>query len=332
MLIRLIAETAFHHQGDVDFLKGLLRSGAKAGADILKIHMLLDKDEYMHKDHELYTRLKDWLIARKDWKNIFSLIRSLGKDAIGLANCTKSVEFMMRENVQGIELHSSCLCDLRLLDMLSDFQGKVFLGIGGSTLDEVDFAVNYLKNSRLVLMTGFQNYPTKIENLNFKKTLRLMSLYPHCEFGYADHTAWDHSMNLDITLWGAALGVDYIEKHITSRPGVERIDFSAAIGAQDFRELRRRLQTLDLCMGNGTLGLNKAERDYSQYGPMKKAAISIKEIKKGQKLSNVNVTFQRTANDTDLSQGEAARLLTSGVKSASRIPDGTVLRREHLDI
>ena len=53
-----------------------------------------------------------------------------------------------------------------------------------------------------------------------------MSLYPDLIHGHADHTSWDHEHNVLITLFGASLGMEYIEKHVTTHPGVERTDYS----------------------------------------------------------------------------------------------------------
>jgi sialic acid synthase SpsE len=329
-MMQLIAETAFHHEGDVRFLKGLVRAALGANADMVKIHMLLDLDEYMSRGHDIYPLLKKWLISRRDWKGILSHIKKGNTPFIGLANCTSSVEFLIREQAFGIELHSVCLCDPALLGAVREFDGKIFLGIGGSTLDEVDYAVNCLHDKRLVLMTGFQNFPTKIENLNFRKTRKLMSLFPHCEFGYADHTAWNHPLNQDITLWGAALGMDYIEKHITTQQGVERTDYSAAIGAGKFSKLKKKLAVLDKVLGSGELGLNPAEKSYSKYGPMKKAAQAVKDIRVGQRLSTSNVVFVRTDQITDLPQGEAAALVVSGAKVFKKLKSGEVLFRRHV--
>ena len=41
---------------------------------------------------------------------------------------------------------------------------NVYLGIGGSELDEINSAINQLKNKNIILMTGFQNYPTPIKS------------------------------------------------------------------------------------------------------------------------------------------------------------------------
>ena len=46
-MTKLIAETAWHHEGDYDFMKNLVTSICKLSkADIVKFHITLDLDEY----------------------------------------------------------------------------------------------------------------------------------------------------------------------------------------------------------------------------------------------------------------------------------------------
>jgi N,N'-diacetyllegionaminate synthase len=47
-MIKLIAETAWHHEGDFIFMKDLVaRICENSNADVVKFHITLDLDEYM---------------------------------------------------------------------------------------------------------------------------------------------------------------------------------------------------------------------------------------------------------------------------------------------
>ena len=49
-MTKLIAETAYHHEGDYPFMKELVtRICETSNADIVKFHITLDLDEYMNK-------------------------------------------------------------------------------------------------------------------------------------------------------------------------------------------------------------------------------------------------------------------------------------------
>ena len=53
-----IAETAFHHEGDIAFLKKLVSDLSRLDVDALKFHLLFDLDDYMVKNHPAIQTLK----------------------------------------------------------------------------------------------------------------------------------------------------------------------------------------------------------------------------------------------------------------------------------
>lgn len=304
--MKLIAETAMHHQGDFDFMVSLIDALInKSKADYIKTHLLFDIDEYFLKDHPGYELTKKWLFNKQQWKTIFDMIMASDKKPMMLFNDSKAVEFGSKYLPELIEIHSVSINDIYLLDSLKqnvDKKTKIVLGIGGSSLYEIDSAINYLKHDNIILMFGFQNYPTDYNDINFRKVRKIMNLYPEFEFGYADHTGWDHPNNQLITLFGAAFGMEFIEKHVTTDYGKERIDWSAAISIDSFNELKDKLEILRKCLGNGKLELNTAEKKYSLFGPMKKAAILNKDIKVGDIFSMTQIDFKRTSQISDISQ------------------------------
>jgi len=304
--MKLIAETAWHHQGEFEFMLQLINTiNKKASADILKLHLTLDLDEYMASDHPLYEDTKTWLFTKDQWNEIIELVISGDKELMLLFNDTKAVEFGMPLNPTHVEIHSACLNDINLLDALRQnlcSKTMVVLGVGGSSLYEIENAINILRHPNVVLMFGFQNYPTRYEDINFTKMRRIMRLFPEFVFGYADHTAWNETNNLLITVLGAALGMDYIEKHVTIAYGKDRIDWVAAVTIDMFNEIKEKMNILDQCNEDGLLHLNESEKKSSIFGPMKKAAVLTKDVMVNEKFTKKMVTFKRTVQTSDLSQ------------------------------
>ena len=311
--IRLIAETAWHHQGEIDFMKKLVNEiSSNSNADIVKFHISLDIDEYMSTSHPLYSKMLNWMFDENQWTQIIDIPNSKNKNLMLLFNDIRSIEFGMKFNPTLVEIHSVCLNDLNLLTALKHNINPnmiVALGIGGSDLYEIENALTILNTQNVVLVFGFQNYPTKLEDINFNKIRKIMKLFPEFRFAYADHTAWDSPHNELITLLGAALGMDYIEKHVTIAYGEDRIDYSAAISIEMFNNLREQLKVLDACNGDGLLKLNMAETNYSVYGPMKKAAILKSDVKAPSKLSEEMLVFKRTKEIADISQLETCNMI-----------------------
>ena len=56
----IIGETAFHHEGDVQFAKELIKEAIKLGIEAIKFHMTLDLDDYMAYNHEAIDIIRPW--------------------------------------------------------------------------------------------------------------------------------------------------------------------------------------------------------------------------------------------------------------------------------
>jgi len=176
-------------------------------------------------------------------------------------------------------------------------------------------------------MFGFQNYPTAFEDVNLNKIRRLMNLFDSFEFGYADHTDCNNNNNELITLLCAASGMNYVEKHVTTNYGEERIDWQAAISLKMFNDLHEKIKILSKLNGNGSLFMNSGEMSYSIFGPMKKAAVFNSNISAGSILNLDMIKFLRTKEVSDMSQLDVINSI--GKKISEDVQEGTMLMNKY---
>lgn len=325
--MKLIAETAWHHQGDYIFMRNLVSEICqKTDTDIVKMHITLDFDEYMDKAHSAYEMLQPWLFDKRQWAELITIIRDSNKELMLLLNDSAAIEFGLTFSPEYVEIHSVCLNDIFLLDKLKSQlkpETKVVLGVGGTDLYEIDHAITYLDHKNMLLMFGFQNYPTVYQDVNLSKIRKTMKLFDGFDYGYADHTAWDSPHNELVTLLGAASGMRYIEKHVTTHYGEERVDWPAAISIEMFNALSEKVKVLNELEGDGLLEMNQGELSYSVFGPMKKAAIMRIDVAAGDVLSKDKIAFIRTKDISDLSQLDVIKAF--GKSFASDVKVGTLL-------
>ena len=123
--------------------------------------------------------------------------------------------------------------------------------------------------------------------------------------------------------------MDYIEKHVTTKYGVDRIDWTAAISIDMMNSLIEKLKILELINGNGQIELNEGEKVYSIFGPMKKAALMNRDIKSGEVFDLSMVDFKRTSQISDLSQIEVIQSVGKIIKNNLNIND--VLLKKYLE-
>jgi N,N'-diacetyllegionaminate synthase len=330
-MIRLIAETAWHHEGDFPFMKNLVsKIVSETTADIVKMHITINFDEYMDPSHRSYEELKSMIFSRDQWKELIRIIRKGKKEIMLLLNDIQAIEFGLSFNPEYVEIHSVCLNDIFMLKKLKNSikkKTKIVLGVGGTSLDEIKNVINFLKRPNIILMFGFQNYPTIYENVNLDKIKRLMRLFNNFEYGYADHTAWDSDHNELITLLGAATGMQYLEKHVTTHYGKKRLDWSSAISIKMLNSLKDKAKILEKLNGNGSLYMTSGEKSYSVFGPMKKAAMLISDIPKGSILRLKDIKFIRTKEISDMSQLDVINSI--GKKISNNLKKGSILMSKY---
>jgi sialic acid synthase SpsE len=66
--------------------------------------------------------------------------------------------------------------------------------------------------------------------------------------------------------------------------------------------------------GSGQITLSEPEKVYGNVGPMKKAIVARRDIKKGEKLCQENLWFKRSAEESTIQQKQFLQLLGSKAK------------------
>ncbi|AEG18375.1 N-acetylneuraminic acid synthase domain protein [Methanobacterium paludis] len=323
----IIGETAYNHEGDLEYLYKMVDDISELGLNAVKFHILLNPQSYIHKKHVLLNELKKWIFNKDQWFELINYSKEKKLDVVMLCDDVESVNYIIKNdlNVDFIELHASSLNDYFLLDSLSNWPKEIILGIGGSKLDEILYAVNFLRNNgkeKIILMYGFQNYPTNYSDINLSKMIRIKDLFD-LPVGYADHTAFDDPNNEFVSVMPASMGFNILEKHYTPDFGKERIDYHAAVGKNQFLRIKKLIE-LALCVyGTGELELSDPEKKYGNVGPMKKAIVAKKFIKEGENLSLDNLWFKRTIEESPIEQNEFLKLL--GLKAIKDIKEDELI-------
>jgi sialic acid synthase SpsE len=323
----IIGETAYNHEGDIDYLFRMTDDMAELKINAIKFHLLLNLESYMQKNHPLIKTLKKWIFTKNQWNKIIDYSIEKNLDVIALCDDVESCEYILdnNKNVNSIELHAVSINDHFLLESASRFDGRIILGVGGATLDEIRYAIDFLKikgKDNILLMSGFQSYPTNYQDINLSKMIKLREFF-NLPVGYADHTAFDDPNNSLISVLGAAMGFNILEKHYTLDFGQERIDYHAAIGKEQMKEIIRLMNLVLDVYGSGSVDMSPAEKKYGNLGPMKKAIVAKKDIQKGMKLSLDNVWFKRTQEESYIQQNQFLNII--GLEAAVNINSDEII-------
>lgn len=317
----IIGETAFHHMGNKAFLYKLIDHAKSLGLEAIKFHLLIDIHDYMIENHSVIDTIKDWCFKEEEWDEIIQYAYTKQIDLILLCNDLKSIKWVnqLKIEVRAIEIHATGINDVFLLEEAAKFSGTVILGTGGSSLDEIQYAIDYLESCDqrdIFLMHGFQNYPTNPSDVKLSRMNLLKEIFGY-PVGYADHSDPKDSNNEAISSFAAAIGYNVLEKHFTHKFGEDRIDSQAAVNLDQMKRIKHMHSVALSTFGNKPLQLSEAELKYGNTGPMKKAIVAREDIDQNEQITLEKLAFKRTNESSSLSQNELPKLI--GLKTKTLI-------------
>ncbi|GJM33455.1 MAG: N-acetylneuraminate synthase [Saprospiraceae bacterium] len=286
-------ETAFHHEGDMDFMKQLIDASAQVGADGIKFHVLIDIDAVISSKNHLYPKLKSCTFSLDEWVDIFNYAQKKNLDVVMLPVDSAAFKLVEKTKVSYFDLHSVSFYDDGVLNLMKSFGLPVILSAGGRTLNEINDKCEFFGHQLAVIMMGFQNFPTQFEELKIRKIQSLKQLYSQKAIGYADHSHYGDEMAIKANEYAYLLGATYFEKHITVAEGEERLDFQAALGAEKVKLTIENLKLIDKAIfspqDHELHSLNESE---IRYRNRQRVAVAVRNMEKGEVLSPELVTFK----------------------------------------
>ena len=189
-----------------------------------------------------------------------------------------------RIGIDGLKIHSTDMRNTRLLRRIAEEESPLLLSIGGGTMAEVKKALSILnakaRKRPIVLMHGFQSYPTLIEHTNLKK----MSYFRDelsMPVGFADHIDGSHRMNFALCAAAIGMGAVVIEKHITISRTLKMEDYESALSPEEFVTFVAKVRELETAMGKYSGDMLPVEEEYRKT--TRKHVVAALRLRAGQK-------------------------------------------------
>ncbi len=290
----IIAEMACAHQGDINLACDLVKFVVKTKADAIQIQVF-KKEVYMtptYKDWDLTTRLE---LSQEEWSQVIKIIKKNDLLFFAAGYDVESIKFLVEKGVDAFKIHSSDSSNPEVLEAMGKTKKPIFLSCGAVRLEEIQKAIKILRengNEKLVLMHGYQGFPTKLEDthLNYMKTLeRIFGL----NVGFYDHVDGGSILAKIIPMMAIAYGSQVIEKHFILTREDKGIDYESSLDRENFVKFCRLVRESEKTIGK------KEIRDFTigelNYRAIcKKSIVLKKEIKKGSKIRRADVMFVRS--------------------------------------
>ena len=156
-----------------------------------------------------------------------------------------SAHFINGFNVPYLKIASACLAHADLL-LRVRYKGKpVILSTGGSTMDQIEKAVEIIGSDDLIILHCVANYPCKDEEINLKMIKTLERKFLGVPIGYSGH-----EKDTFPSLCAAAMGACVIERHITLDKNMPGSDQKASLEPDEFRRLVEDIRQLEKVAGD----------------------------------------------------------------------------------
>jgi sialic acid synthase SpsE len=289
-----IAEMACAHQGELQQACNLVEVAAKANADAVQLQ-IINRELYcspLYKDYDEYGQLE---FSPEEWSKIIDKIKENDLLFFAAAYDVSSIKLSIDKGVDAFKIHSADLSNPELLNAVGKTKKPVFLSTGASRIDEIIKAMDILKKNGtedIVLMHGYQGFPTKIEDshLNFLKTLKRIF---RLNIGFYDHVDGGSILAMIIPMMAIGYNAQVIEKHYILTRENKGIDYESSLDKETFIEFGKSLRECEKAIGSQKIrDFTDGEIWYREY--CKKNIVAWQDIPKGTKITQESVRFLRS--------------------------------------
>ncbi len=304
----IIAEMAWGHDGSTEQAIELVRAAKQSGADSISIHITSLPDYIVpyygngegkvsagREDLDVYQYLVDINPSNEDWEKINAVAKEIGLKVCVMPNDLVSLEFAETKlDPEYYVVPPASMAEFDMLEAIAQKNKPTLFRIGGSYLGEVETAINLFRekgNNQIILLHGFQNYPTALEETDMAVLKTLKTVFD-VEVGLADHIDGGDELAKIIPILALPYGATYIEKHLTMDREKKSEDFESALDPQGFAQFVANVRAAEIAIGTPSYkNLNAASIRYR--GIVRKRIVFAKPLSEGHVLSREDVVFKR---------------------------------------
>lgn len=301
--VLIIAEAGVNHNGNLETAIALIDAAAEAGADIVKFQTFRaqklatqyavmadyqkkntgeDKSQFeMLKQLELPYDLHQILIAHCDKRQIRFLSTAFDFE---------SLDFLISLKLGLWKIPSGEITNLPYLEKIGRLNQPTIVSTGMAELSEVKAATDALVKAglareKLTVLHCNTDYPTKPSDVHLR-SMAEMGKALHTAYGYSDHT-----LGIEIPIAAAALGARVIEKHFTLDRDMPGPDHKASLEPQELKQMVQAVRNIELALGRSEK--KPTESELKNRAVARKSIVAAKSIKKGEVLTEANITTAR---------------------------------------
>lgn len=299
----IIAEAGVNHNGDINIAKKLVDAACEACVDAIKFQTFkaenlvtrnAPKAKYQKQttgNGNQYGMLKKLELSYEEHVILKNYCDEKGIMFISTPFDFESVNLLEKLNIPLYKISSGDLTNIPLLKYIAKLNKHMIISTGMANLGEVEDAIEAIKqagNNKISLLHCTSNYPTNYEDVNLKAMITLKNAFK-LSVGYSDHT-----IGIEVPVAAVAMGAKIIEKHFTLDKLMEGPDHKASVDSKELKQMVTSIRNIESAFGNGIKKCNESEKNTREIA--RKSIVASVKIKKGETISENNVTFKRPGN------------------------------------
>lgn len=261
----VVAEMANAHGGDLESALKIVDASADAGADAIKYQVFFP-EELAVPSHTHFDSYRELQMPEDHWHQVIHKAQKKGLVVFADVFGPDSVGLVTRLGVDGLMIHAADVGNDPLLELVGAVQCPMLVSTGGSTWIETAHALSVLRGAGaedVVLIYGFQGYPTDFDESNLRRLGLLRSRFG-LPVGFASHVDGGSPEAIGLPSLAAAAGADLVEVHITLDRSKKGHDYYSSLDPDRFREMVERLRRVAPCFGRRDWGISAEERKYRE--------------------------------------------------------------------
>ncbi len=299
----IIAEAGVNHNGNINLALKQVDIASKARADYIKFQTYCT-DELVQKKVGLaryqkknlnskstqYKLLKRLELSETDHLKIIKRCKLRKIKFLSSPFDFKSINLLKKLNLNLFKIPSGEITNVPYLKKIGSLKKKIILSTGMSTNEEIKKAIDILissgtKKKNITILHCSSEYPANKDSLNLLSIPFLKKKFK-INVGYSDH-----SLGLQASLTAVALGAQIIEKHFTVNKRLRGPDQKASLSPNELMSFVKGIRGVELILGKSIKKPHSTELKNLKF--IRKFIVANKNIKKGEKLSEKNITTKR---------------------------------------
>jgi len=312
----IIAEAGVNHNGSLELAQKLIDAAAAAGADAVKFQTFraeklacqnAPKAAYQQQTTGLaesqFAMLKKLELDRPAHEVLIGHCRERGIMFLSSAFDLEGIDLLNNLGLRLFKIPSGEITNLPYLRKIGRLGKPVLLSTGMADLEEVAAAVEVLKASGtqlndITILHCNTEYPTPMQDVNLQ-AMQTMAAKLGTRVGYSDHTR-----GIEVAVAAVALGAVVIEKHLTLDRTLPGPDHRASLEPHELQAMVAAVRNIEAALGDGLKRPSPSEQRNKTVA--RKSIVAAVPIKRGELLSDKNLTVKRPATGLSPMQWDEA--------------------------